>query len=158
METKFCPGCRTTKAVSEFYRDSDRANGLSSWCKACKKASRQTGRAKALKSRTNRRHRYGISDAQFEAMLKANGYRCALCGGPFADVPSQRPQVDHLHGHCSDDPMRGCRVCVRGVLHQRCNVLVGHFEGRGYTRSGLDNFIREYVVFHDERITAARAA
>ena len=38
VKTKRCPKCDTVLPVSDFYRDKQRKDGLSCWCKACIKA------------------------------------------------------------------------------------------------------------------------
>lgn len=150
--TKFCSGCRAIKGVNEFNRNRAQRDGLSNWCRACKRAHRVSESGKAAMARANRKRKYGITGAMFESMLRAQGYRCALCTGPFGAGRKDGPEVDHLHGHCSDDPRYGCPTCVRGLLHNGCNNLVALFERQGYTNSGLDEFIREYLTFNDERI------
>jgi hypothetical protein len=35
---KFCPGCNQTKNGSEFYKERDRKDGLTYYCKECNKA------------------------------------------------------------------------------------------------------------------------
>lgn len=65
--------------------------------------------------------RYGLSREQYDAMLIAQSGRCAMC----ASAPL-RLHVDHCHATGR----------VRGLLCQRCNLLVGHLESR-LVRAGL---------------------
>lgn len=65
-----------------------------------------------------RRKTHGLSADAIDALIAAQGGRCAVCARP-----GLRLQVDHDHRHC---PGRmGCRACVRGMLCNRCNSSLG---------------------------------
>jgi hypothetical protein len=70
--------------------------------------------------RQSLRSRQGLSPAQVEALLNAQGRLCALCRRQLGS----RYVVDHdhrqaaRHGH---RPERGCPSCVRGLLCSDCN-------------------------------------
>lgn len=53
---------------------------------------------------------------------------CAVCGEPM--LPKGKDAlsvvVDHDHGCCP--PNRSCGHCVRGLIHQRCNSILGSSE------------------------------
>jgi hypothetical protein len=80
---------------------------------------------------------YGITFEQYEAMVAAQGNRCAVCGtepDPRAPKQSSRLHVDHDH----------ITGAVRKLLCNRCNMGVGYF---------LDDPIRlraaaEYIESH----------
>lgn len=56
--------------------------------------------------------RYGLTAAEFEAMVKRQDGLCSLCKDPFlGDVV-----VDHCH----------VSKKVRGLLHNNCNALLGY--------------------------------
>lgn len=69
----------------------------------------------------NRRH--GLSQDLIAGMVAQQLGLCAICRGPLPAIPT----VDHdheleaLHGH----PGRGCPRCVRGLLCEHCNKLLG---------------------------------
>lgn len=67
---------------------------------------------------TDRRLRkaYGISLAQYEEMVKAQGGCCAICQRPNW----QALAVDHSH----------TTGTVRLLLCHACNMALGHFDGR----------------------------
>jgi hypothetical protein len=79
----------------------------------------------------NLRHRYGITTAQYEALLAHQGGVCAGCG--VSECPSGKAlSVDHDHECCPPGANtiaeRGCGRCVRGLLCTVCNtsdVLAG---------------------------------
>jgi hypothetical protein len=61
--------------------------------------------------------KYGVSIAEYERRVEAQGGRCAIC---FTDVPGTKKQywlVDHNHSTGQ----------VRGLLCDNCNKGLGHF-------------------------------
>ena len=58
--------------------------------------------------------KYGLTMAEFEAMLASQGGVCAICGGP-PNGPGKRYHVDHCH-----DTKK-----VRGLLCGKCNTAIG---------------------------------
>lgn len=87
----------------------------------------------------NRKYRmacYGLTQDDFDLLLKVQGYACGMCRELFAE--GQLIHVDHDHGCC---PLknRSCGKCVRGLLCHACNIALGHIEHR-YTmaRAYLD--------------------
>jgi len=79
----------------------------------------ETAAAKRKRLRLQRRGyrlkaTYGIDNQDYEVLLKAQGGKCAICGG-------RRPyylHVDHDHS------VRSKRRSVRGLLCKRCNNLL----------------------------------
>lgn len=67
--------------------------------------------------------KYRLSPERFDALLAAQGGRCAICR---TDEPAAYNWcVDHDHGCCPDD--YSCGECVRGVLCHECNTGLGKF-------------------------------
>lgn len=64
------------------------------------------------------KHAYGITPADEEAMLVAQGGACAICGAKPKKV---RLSVDHCH----------VTRRVRGLLCQSCNMLMGRIDALG---------------------------
>ena len=69
------------------------------------------------KADVNRLGRFGLSPADFEFLLKIQGYNCAVCEQPLK-LKQHKFAVDHCHD--SDD--------VRGILCRDCNVALGGFK------------------------------
>lgn len=61
--------------------------------------------------------RYGLTVEEYEALLAAQGGRCAICE---TDTPAKHGSwcIDHCHGSSE----------VRGLLCVRCNAGLGHFD------------------------------
>lgn len=140
MVKKLCTKCGLTKSEVEFYRLAD--GTLQGWCKSCRRSASaayyasdpQRGRDRAVRRRqddprrdldSRLRSTYGITLAQYEAMLEDQGGGCAVCG---TGHPGGRGRfhVDHDHGCCPGK--KSCGECVRGLLCSKCNSVLGYFE------------------------------
>lgn len=116
--TKWCPRCEATKPISEFYKNTGRADGLSGYCVLCQRASEA--------DRAIRRRR---------ETLAGLGGCCVRCG--FAD--ERALQIDHVNGGGKQvDPYRATMAFYRKVLTNRdqyqllcanCNVIKRIEEG-----------------------------
>jgi hypothetical protein len=71
---------------------------------------------------------------EFEAM----GDTCAICGSTGKE--GKRLNIDHDHAHCPG--LYGCHKCVRGVLCDRCNLMIGFLEDPDITAKALDYLAR----------------
>ncbi len=58
-----CTKCKKTKSTKEFYVDSRKKNGISSWCKSCSQESGRTSAKKRKKERT-RKHNAKVRQMQ----------------------------------------------------------------------------------------------
>jgi hypothetical protein len=74
----------------------------------------------------NYRATHGLTLDDYEAMLAAQGGRCAICG---TDQPGgkygKRFHIDHDHSCCPKG--KSCEKCRRGLLCANCNVGLGAF-------------------------------
>jgi hypothetical protein len=76
------------------------------------RAKRSAHYAKHRHERNCKNH--GISVAEFDAMLKRQNGACGICERPFQHTP----HIDHDHATNT----------VRGLLCNKCNLGLGHFE------------------------------
>lgn len=84
-------------------------------CKACR-LGHQNGKRRFAQ--------YGITEEQYHAMLEAQGGRCKCCDEEFeSDGKAAMPHIDHDHSCCPG--RRACGECVRGLLCDRCNKMLG---------------------------------
>lgn len=110
INEKICTGCKRKKQLTEFYiRKTGAMTGRPlPQCKDCH--SKTTYRDHIRKLRLWKS--YGLTEGDYERMLKGQGGKCAICGR----VPEYRKlSVDHNHETGQ----------VRGLLCDHCN----HFEG-----------------------------
>lgn len=143
--TKRCPTCGVEKPHGEYGKNKSRSDGLSFYCKPCLRARDAQWRAanphqaELNRERLSRlriedpdryfdylyRSKFGISLAEYEALLAGQGGGCAICGHqPQGDSP--RLAVDHDHACCPG--RRSCGRCVRGLLCASCNNGLGRFK------------------------------
>ncbi|MEV1242191.1 endonuclease domain-containing protein [Nonomuraea sp. NPDC050022] len=112
-EHRYCPRCQEVKTVAEFGRNRAEKSGLTRYCKPCHSAAMRENKIKNHGSERNYllKHRYGITEDDFERMLAQQNGLCAICQvvpGTFVD-------------HCHQSGL------VRGVLCFNCNNGLGHF-------------------------------
>ena len=108
-----CPDCGQVKPLDQFPRTASSRDGRHTYCKPCHNfRSRETrdrlyggGRSYHLKAR------YGITAAEFDTMVEAQGGLCLLC----RERPPQHVDHDHVTG------------TVRGLLCSGCNQGLGNF-------------------------------
>lgn len=84
---------------------------------------------KARNIETRRLRKYGLSESEYEAMLKAQNHKCAICG----DTPTA---VDHDHGTGE----------VRGLLCRMCNTGLGHFKDDPAALRTAANYLEERKI------------
>jgi hypothetical protein len=133
---QYCFACKTWKFRAEFYeRDMHKTKAQCRECTNTKaRAYAKANRAKVLAYKKAHGHTvqpsgltrnkegklrttYGLSASAFNDMLKAQGFKCGCCGGPFASNNHKRPMhVDHNHQTGK----------VRGILCGGCNLILGH--------------------------------
>jgi hypothetical protein len=101
---KKCSKCKLLKPASEFRPKKTATGGLRSRCRSCE-------------IDDTREMKYGIDRREFDALMKAQGGRCAICKRPFSGVGAKQTHVDHDH----------VTGRVRGLLCYTCNVGIGYF-------------------------------
>lgn len=65
---------------------------------------------------------YGITSVELAEMKERQGYRCLICGKHESDC-HQSLSVDHDHKCCPGK--KSCGKCIRGLLCQSCNSMLG---------------------------------
>lgn len=141
--TKQCRTCGETKPVGEFYRNpaTVRAGGHRADCKTCTNAARRTRYAATGGVEAHRqvlRTAYGLRPEDYAAKLAEQHGACALCHEPETVTYKGRPRrlaVDH-------DRHTGR---VRGLLCQRCNLLVGALEQQPALLEAAAAYLRRHT-------------
>lgn len=103
---KLCSRCEYWLPVDQFYARYDSKTPL--------------GRAHC--NRCNTLRRMGITARQYDEMLAAQGGGCAACTKAIQPNGRQLP-VDHDHSCCPG--ASSCGQCIRGILCDDCNVILG---------------------------------
>jgi 5-methylcytosine-specific restriction endonuclease McrA len=125
---KTCPQCCVAKPLTEFHVRKTRSGQPASRCKTCSRDAQRAWRSKqtdydkrryqVVKVETRERHlvrKYGVTLADYDAMLAAQGGKCAVC---LTTPDTQRYGVFHVdHCHTSG--------AVRGLLCRGCNNVLG---------------------------------
>lgn len=121
-----CAKCDAVKPSSEFHRHRTGPGGLHSWCKTCaneaQKASREKHGRPPAKRAWNLSTRYGLTEAQVEAMRQQQGGTCAIC-----QQPMRREVIDHCHQ----------TGAVRGLLCHGCNIKLPAIEDDAFRAAAL---------------------
>jgi hypothetical protein len=139
-----CTKCGELKSFGEFTPRWNRPKGkqVNSWCKKCNAAYLRDRSAAdpgaVLAKRDARRMRlYGLSQADYDAMLVAQDGSCAICDGPAVGKRVTNFFIDHDHACCPGT--RSCGECVRGLLCNTCNRLLGlAFDNAELLRAAAD--------------------
>jgi hypothetical protein len=109
---KYCPRCQQVLSRDAFGRNRSTFDGLTAYCRSChntvtkENLARRDGGSRDY----HLRRRYGISAAEVDAMIEAQGGVCAACK---TDEPVH---VDHDHKTGR----------VRGILCFLCNQALGN--------------------------------
>lgn len=121
---RICHTCGEWKRWSCFSADNRSGRGKSSNCIDC-------SHWRAIRAV------YGVSRKEWMHLLDSQGGGCALCqsSGPS----KRRLAVDHDHDCCGSK--RACKQCVRGLLCDGCNRLLGLVERRPALRHRFDDYL-----------------
>ena len=139
---KRCAACEQTKPVTEFYRLPGFTDTYRSYCKPCHKAKRKARYDKAggkdVPYEQLLKREYGITLADYNAILRSQAHRCAVCRRPETmrtkSGEVRRLSVDHDH----------VTGRVRGLLCHRCNVLVWAFEENHAILGLIDRYVEDF--------------
>lgn len=129
-EGRWCPICETRKPREAFGSLATVSSGLQNSCRECVNGSaiadRKNTEPKKLYHRGRKsvlKTRYGLTIAEYEAMIEAQGNGCAICQEPIKDwktgdgLNARGACVDHDHESGA----------VRGILCVKCNSGLGQF-------------------------------
>jgi hypothetical protein len=123
---KWCPTCAAFKPTEQFPRNRANPDGLGAYCKPCHNAKGKATYERLYGSTReyHLRRRYGITGADFDAMVEAQGGTCAVCHG--------KPEhVDHDHATGK----------VRGILCFNCNQALGNVRDDVDVLQGLIDYL-----------------
>lgn len=119
MTSKTCHLCKESKLFTDFNKSSKSKDGLQHYCRVCSNKNRkdwdladpERTRGKYL------RETYGIKLSDYDAMLEAQGHKCAICG---QDETRFKKKLVIDHDHATGE--------VRQLLCNMCNHGIGNFK------------------------------
>lgn len=128
MTIRFCTSCNAANNGTNFHKGGVAKDGLHSQCKKCRSES-----AKIVRSKPEYRAKlYGIDVDYMNEMLSEG---CMICGS------FQKLVIDHDHSCCNRQNY-SCGKCVRGVLCDRCNIGLAHFQDNDNRLEQAINYLR----------------
>lgn len=135
MITYWCSRHSEWLPADKFSISARRSTGVQSYCKECMKDYARENRRQT--KNTSLSHKFGISIEEYDLLLDAQNFECAICTIDMDDVQKEFA-VDHDHATGK----------IRGLLCERCNHGLGHFK---------DDIVRlqaaiDYLKEHDERL------
>jgi hypothetical protein len=126
MEEKVCTSCNLPKALDDFHRNCQRADGYLSKCKSCVKEYRKLHPLDNPKiysgmltkdpyynRKKNLKKLYGITLEEFNEMLLLQDGVCKVCKNLQLGKGDFHVDHDHKTGK------------IRGLLCHKCNVALG---------------------------------
>lgn len=129
---KTCSKCKETKPYSEFQKRNTK-NGYRGQCKQCRNAVNRSYYDPIKRTEYHLRDAYGITLADYDRMLLAQG---GVCGNPA----------------CSRRPEEGQRLCIdhnhqtgviRGLLCNGCNTAAGLAQDHPEVLRGLADYLED---------------
>lgn len=97
-----CTKCGEKKLADQFYERKGTVKKVTSWCRACFSA-----------LMVHKQYaKYGLTDAEYDAMFMKQGGLCAICG---CSETKRRLAVDHNHNTGE----------IRALLCGKCNGGIG---------------------------------
>lgn len=115
---KTCQGCGEKTHPDLIAKWPGRAKNPPVLCKSCKAQGKYST---SQSSRThNRKYKYGIGDDEYDAMMKAQDYRCAICRAKTRNSTWGTLALFIDHDHETGK--------VRGLLCNKCNTAMSIVE------------------------------
>ena len=108
-----CPTCGVVKVYVKESRGKMYAS-----CSVKSKSEAKSNRKTNTNKNANLVRKYNISLLEYEEMMEEQGGRCAIC-----KRTTDKFVVDHDHACCPGD--KSCGDCVRGLLCNPCNLMLG---------------------------------
>lgn len=128
---KRCPMCEEIKPFDAYNSNAARYDGLRSICRACQSIEDKRYREQNPDQHADwqMKSRYGISRADYDALLAKQNNRCAACGDELQGGRFQH--IDHCHESGT----------VRGILCINCNLALGYLKDDPERITGLLAYI-----------------
>jgi hypothetical protein len=137
--SKKCIKCCEIKNEKDFHLDSSRNDGLYPYCKACRNRRdselfASNPRRQLLKQNYYYKKTFGVDKEFIIKLLKEQSGKCKLCGKEIT-LDSKKTHVDHNH----------ITGKIRGVLCDRCNLMVGLIENKRHLLDKITEYLLQYT-------------
>jgi hypothetical protein len=120
----------TDSAKAKRWRDENRERAREQWNRYNRKRLADPEHRRRKRDDFMRRA-YGLTPADFEALLASQAGGCAICGGG-AVGPGTRLHIDHCHNSSR----------VRGLLCGKCNTAIGLLDDNAERAEQLARYLR----------------
>lgn len=147
-DTKTCRHCGETKSSEQFPKNKR-------VCKPCHKIRYKDVHQRSAKEQNRRRREdperkqqiryqaikrsYNISSEEYEEMKQQQNYLCLIC----KHAPEEEFSIDHDHS-CCPERSRSCGNCIRGLLCNSCNQVIGFFKDDISTVQSAIDYLTKY--------------
>lgn len=159
---KICTKCNEAKSLDEYYKSNKTKDGRRERCKSC--ISEQTRqwrednkeytldyakeyrknnaeKVKASGRKSSLKYKYGITHEQYGQMLVKQDGVCAICRN--TNENGWALSVDHDHSCCPGK--RSCGECVRSLLCNSCNAMLGHAKESQATLKAAITYLESFA-------------
>jgi predicted nucleic acid-binding Zn ribbon protein len=89
-----------------------------------------------------RLRKFNLSQSALDLLIERQSGKCAICEIPES-VATRRLAIDHDHACCPENG-KSCGKCVRGLLCEACNRILGRYEVAGYMPADFRRYIDSY--------------
>lgn len=144
-DTKLCRKCLTVKGADQFYVNKNgvpRSPCKDCWRTAKRQAYRENHTRENAKMHAANLARYDLTPEQYEAMLVAQGGKCAACG----QVPIQR-KATKAGGERRRFHVDHCHITgkVRGLICPDCNLALGYAHDTPWVLRSLAAYLERHA-------------
>ena len=114
---KRCTSCKEHKYFKDFSKNKSKPDGYHNQCKACRSKYKPSAKSKERNRKYlaawNRLKSSGFTQEEYDAKLKEQDYRCAICRTDDSGPMAFHADHDHKTGK------------KRGILCDKCNTGLG---------------------------------
>lgn len=166
---KICRDCNLENPIAKYQPDKEYTDGRGSVCYDCRNKRRRPRQRQryaedseyreqikrdhkkrnddnpGLTTIYHRKVRFKMTLEDFDNLLCKQGGVCAACGSSHSGAIGKDWGVDHDHACCSGK--KTCGKCVRGILCNPCNLILGLAKDNPKILDALASYLRNYVPY-----------
>lgn len=138
---KVCTKCKKLTDMNLFAINRQGKYQKQSWCTPCRSNyyRQNKPRFQHLIRNGMLKREYGIDKQGYDALLKLQNGKCAICGLPEKEHRNQVLNVDHNH----------TTKKVRGLLCNNCNRGIGHLKDSISNLEKALEYLKERGSYHE---------